>query len=49
VDIRRFVPRDQRHGETSWWGLNPARTVVWGAAPRATSTVVVAGAGTHGT
>lgn len=43
VDVRRFVPRDQRHGETSWWGLNPARTVVWGAAPSATTAVVVSG------
>jgi hypothetical protein len=45
VDIRRFVPRDQHRGETSWWGLNPARTVVWGAMPRTRSTVVVTGGG----
>jgi hypothetical protein len=45
ADVRRFVPRNQRIGRSFWWGLNPARTVVWGAAPDAGATVVLRGAG----
>jgi hypothetical protein len=45
AEIRRFVPRNQRVGLASWWGLNPARTVVWGAAPQARAAVVLRGAG----
>ncbi|MDA0180128.1 hypothetical protein OJ997_07465 [Solirubrobacter phytolaccae] len=33
LDVRRFVPFNQRSGQTSWWGLNAARTIAWGAAP----------------
>ena len=45
VAIRRFVPRDQRIGRSFWWGLNPARTVVWGAVSSGTRSVVLSGAG----
>ncbi len=45
VAIRRFVPRNQRTGRAFWWGLNPSRTVVWGAVPPATRAVVLSGAG----
>jgi hypothetical protein len=45
ADVRRFVPRNQRFGRSFWWGLNPARTVVWGAAPDAGATVVLRGDG----
>jgi hypothetical protein len=45
ADVRRFVPRNQRIGRAFWWGLNPARTVVWGAAPDAHVTVVLRGNG----
>lgn len=39
LDVRRFVPRNQTHGETSWWGFNAARTVAWGATARADADV----------
>jgi hypothetical protein len=45
VDIRRFVPRNQRIGRSFWWGLNPSRTVVWGAVGNASARVVLVGAG----
>ncbi len=45
VAIRRFVPRNQRTGRAFWWGLNPSRTVIWGAVPSATRAVVLTGAG----
>ena len=45
AELRRFVPRDQRIGRAFWWGLNPARTVVWGAAPDPRAEVVLRGAG----
>lgn len=45
VDIRRFVPGEQRIGRPSGWGLNPARTVVWGAAGDPRATVILTGAG----
>jgi hypothetical protein len=45
VAIRRFVPRDQRSGHAFWWGLNPARTVVWGVAPAGVRNVVLTGNG----
>jgi hypothetical protein len=45
VAIARFVPREQTIGEAFWWGLHPARTVVWGAAPAGGGAVVLHGAG----
>jgi hypothetical protein len=45
ADLRRFVPRNQRIGRSFWWGLNPARTVVWGAVPDGRSAVVLRGDG----
>lgn len=39
LDVRRFVPRNQTHGETSWWGFNASRTVAWGATPNADADV----------
>lgn len=39
VSVRRFVPEPPKVRVPIWWAMNPARVVVWGAAPRAGATV----------
>ena len=34
-------PSHQTRGSNSWWGLNVARTIAWGAAPRADAVVML--------
>jgi hypothetical protein len=45
VAVKRFVPQSRRSWDSFYWSLNPSRTIAWGAAPRAGSTVVARAAG----
>jgi hypothetical protein len=41
LDARRFVPERPVVGRSIWWGINDARTVVWGTAARPDSVVTL--------
>ncbi len=45
VAVKRFVPQSRSVWEGYYWGLNPSRTIAWGAAPRSASVVVARAAG----
>jgi hypothetical protein len=45
VAVKRFVPQNRSTWEGYYWGLNPSRTVAWGAAPGSASVVVARAAG----